>query len=455
MTKKPCTIVVIDDDPSVLDSISEMLTLADYDVETLTTPYKLPKIIREKMVCTIILDVMIPGYDGLEILKKHLESNPEIPVIMISGKSTITIAVRAVKMGAYDFLEKAVNGEYLIGILKHSVQKYLDHQAYQLLLDKIIEDMSIIGQSAAIKRVISRIGVLAKTNMKVLILGETGTGKELVAKALHYGSERADMPYVKVNCAAIPSELMESELFGYVKGAFTGAHAEKIGKFALADGGTIFLDEIGDLSLPLQAKLLRVLQDGELEVLGSTTPKKVDVRILSATNKDLNELIKQKLFREDLFHRLNVGSIAIPPLRDRKDDIPLLMTHFFRMYAEEYNRPAIQPDRAMLSLLSQYNWPGNVRELKNLAQKLVIYSSNNEITEPLIRELLESGNNPFDRPIQIDGELALTEAENQFEKDYLLKILNENDWNILKTSRILKIDRSNLYRKLKKHGIQR
>jgi len=399
--------------------------------------------------------VMIPGYNGLDILKEQVNNYPEIPVIMISGESTIDIAVRALKTGAYDFIEKPLNGDRLITVIKNAVQKYLDQQAYRQLLDQIITDTPIIGESKGTRRVISEIGILAKSDAKILILGETGTGKELVAKALHYSSNRADKPYIKINCAAIPSELLESELFGHLKGAFTNAYAEKKGKFTLADQGTIFLDEIGDLPIRLQSKLLRVLQESEIEVIGNPEPQKIDVRVIAATNKNLKEQIKKKLFREDLYHRLNVASIFIPPLRKRAEDIPLLMTHFLKTFAEEYNRPIIELDTIILKILIHYDWPGNIRELRNFAEKLVIYSEAREINSSFVQELLFTGNDPLSASEEIISPLVLQEAESKFEKEYILKTLNENNWNISLVSKILDIDRSNLYKKMRKHEINK
>ena len=373
-------ILAIDDDPHFLQSLQDLLDFENYEIDTVSNPLEADAFLEMADYDCILLDVKMPGMDGLSLLNDLIKKRPEIPVIMISGQSTLSIAVEAIKTGAYDFLEKGVDLDRLLITLQNALERknlFLEKQA---LLNEINEQFQIVGKSEALQRIFSEIDLIAPTDTKVLITGETGTGKELIARAIHLKSARSAKLYYKVNCAAIPETLIESTFFGHAKGSFTGAIADQRGRFEQADGGTLFLDEIAELPLAAQSKLLRVLESGEIEKIGMRAPKKVDVRIIAATNKDLKKLVREGKFREDLYHRLVVYQIEIPPLRERQDDIPVLAQHFLRLFADKYNKPLNGFSSQAIEVLKKQKWPGNVRMLSNVIEKIAIVIKQPEVS---------------------------------------------------------------------------
>jgi DNA-binding NtrC family response regulator len=392
---------------------------------------------------------------GIDVLKKALFKNPVLPVIMISGQSDIETAVQAIKEGAYDFIEKPIDPERLFVAVKNAIQRHNLQEMSDSIFRELQEQFSIIGQSNALKNIVQQIKEVTNTPAKVLILGDSGTGKELVAHAIHFNSVRKGKPYIKLNCAAIPSELLESELFGHRKGSFTGAVSDRKGKFIEADGGTLFLDEIGNMSIQLQAKLLRVLEDSEVEVIGENVPRKVDVRIISATNQNLEKMISDGLFREDLYYRLNVVKILIPPLRDRPEDILPLAYHFLKEFSNSYNKQVLAIKSQVEALLINYEWPGNVRQLRNSIEKMVLFNHTGEIGYEEAINALELGHSPnhLDSGNEDDETILLKNAVHNFERKYILLTLQKHNWKISETADALGIDRSNLFKKMRKYQL--
>ncbi|MCF7859599.1 MAG: sigma-54 dependent transcriptional regulator [Candidatus Cloacimonetes bacterium] len=444
-------IIAIDDDEHLLASLRKLLARKKYDVTTLTNPINLIKVLMSDTFHAVLLDVKIPGHNGLEILRKISAYDPSLPVIMISGESTISVAVDALKKGAYDFLEKPVDPEKLFVCLNNALKKKELVDQNEALISELADKHEIIAESKQMKQLLNQAYNVAQTDAKVLIYGESGTGKELIAKSIHYHSKRKGKPFISLNCAAIPSELLESELFGHRKGTFTGADKDRVGKFQAAEGGTLFLDEIGDMSLSLQSKLLRALEASEIEIIGENSPVKIDVRIISATNKNLLELIDDNKFRMDLYHRLNVIKLVIPPLRDRTDDIIPIANHFIKRYSHEYNKRVSKLSRQVEGVLLNQKFPGNVRELRNIIEKLVIFSNGDEIS---IDEVLNSLENLSGSKISDGVSTDLKLAMENYEKDLIYHTLSKNNWRINETSNALGIDRTNLFRKMKKYDIE-
>lgn len=444
-------ILVVDDDENLLKSIKKILSLENYIVDTLSNPLKIDNYLESKNYHCIMLDVRMPVMSGIDVLKKSLYSNPAIPIIMISGQSDIETAVKAIKEGAYDFIEKPIDPERLFVAVKNAIQRHNLQEMSDSISKELQEQFSIIGQSKALKNIVQQIKEVSNTPAKVLILGDSGTGKELVAHAIHFNSIRKGKPYIKLNCAAIPSELLESELFGHRKGAFTGAVSDRKGKFIEADGGTLFLDEIGNMSIQLQAKLLRVLEANEVEVIGENIPRKVDVRIISATNQNLEELISKGSFREDLYYRLNVVKICIPPLRERPEDILPLAYHFLKEFSNSYNKQVLSIKSQVEALLINFEWPGNVRQLRNAIEKMVLFNHSGEIGyEEAINALeMDQSSHSGDE----EDTLLLKNAVHNFERKYILVILQKHSWKISETADALGIDRSNLFKKMRKYGL--
>ncbi len=441
------TVFVVDDEESIRETLKGILEDEGYDVITVSSGEKALDLFNDSSPDIILMDVWMPGMDGLETLKQIREKNRNVSVIMISGHSNIETAVHATRLGAYDFLEKPLSLEKVLIIISRALEKQKLEKENRELKTSISRQWEIIGENPSITALKEKIRKAATSQGRIIIFGESGTGKELVARALHYASDRKDKNFIEVNCAAIPHELIESELFGHEKGSFTGAFESKKGKFELADEGTLFLDEIGDMSLATQAKLLRVIETQEFQRVGGSKKIKVDVRIIAATNKDLEEEIKKTNFREDLYFRLNVVPIYVPPLRERKDDIPLLVEHFLRLFAEQYGQRPKTVSKTTLRSLMEYDWPGNVRELKNTIERFVIMHTSDAID---VKEI------PSFRSVKTDYSSfkTLREAREQFEKDFILKKLQENNWNVSKTSEELEIERSNLHRKIKSLGIE-
>ena len=442
-------ILVVDDEAGIRESLSSILSDEGYQVESAESAEKALERAARGDLEVILLDVWLPGMDGLEALSR-LQAIPHPPaVIMISGHGSIETAVRATKLGAFDFVEKPLSLERIIVLVRNAVQQRRLEDENQSLRSELGHRYQVIGESVPMKALRQQIAVTGPTNGRVLIYGESGTGKELVARALHAASLRSKGPFVEVNCAAIPEELIESELFGHIKGSFTGASEDKTGKFQSADGGTLFLDEVGDMSLRAQAKVLRVLEEQRFEPVGSNQTVRVDVRVIAATNKDLDKEIARGAFRQDLFYRLNVIPFFVPPLRDRIADIPILVRHFLNEFSSEYGKKTRELSETALEILMRYPWPGNVRELKNLVERLVIVCPQARI-EPhhlppeLFRGVSETLHQPYG---------TLHEARSAYEREFILRKLQENRWNMTQTAGALGLERSHLYRKMKSLGI--
>jgi two-component system nitrogen regulation response regulator NtrX len=447
-------ILVVDDEAAIRDSMRMILEYEGYDcLLAATGPDGLGLADREDPDL-VFLDIKMPGMDGLEVLDRLKAQHEALPVVMISGHGTVSTAVEATKRGAFDFIEKPLSSERVLVTVRNAIdQQRLSSEVRQLKrFDELRHEM--IGQSHALAEIMEAIRRAAPTNATVLILGESGAGKELVARAIHRNSQRSRERFVQVNCAAIPEELIESELFGHEKGSFTGATEKQVGKFEQADRGTIFLDEVGDMSAKTQAKVLRVLQEGEVERLGSARTLKVDVRVIAATNKDLEAEIEKGTFREDLYFRLSVIPIRVAPLRERKEDIPLLVKHFADQFSRENNFKARRFTQAGLELMQQHRWKGNIRELRNTVERLVIMAPGETIDAPDVRNVLKlevRSANGAEAPRQKPG--TLREFKEAAERAFLVDKLRENGWNISKTAEVIGTPRSNLYKKLEQYGI--
>lgn len=447
------TILVIDDEKSVRDAVKMILAYEKYEVALAEDGTKGLSILDAEPIDAVLLDVKMPGIDGIEILQTIKLRFTDLPVIMISGHGTIDTAVEATKLGAFDFLSKPLDRDKLLITVRNALgQKNLTSEVKQIRA-KLEEKDKILGASPKIKEILTLINRIAPTDSRILITGENGTGKELVARAIHRGSKRVDKLMVEVNCAAIPHDLIESELFGHEKGSFTGATAQRIGKFEQADGGTIFLDEVGDMSLAAQAKVLRVLEEGKVERVGGNRLIPSDVRVIAATNKILLEEIKKGNFREDLYHRLNVIPIHVPSLRERREDIPILA----KAFAEDIcSRNGFAPkkisDRA-LDYLTGLGWSGNVRELRNIIERLVIMTTGNTIEVDALETIGSTKGGALDDIISTSH--TFQEFKDRSEAVYIKRLLDLHKWNISKTAEALDIERSHLYSKMKKYGLER
>ncbi len=445
------SILIIDDEESIRQSLTGILQDEGYRPLIAGSGEEGLKRLREESPDLILLDIWMPGIDGLETLRLIREEAPEQMVIMMSGHGSIETAVKATKLGAHDFIEKPLSLEKVLLSVENAFKVSQLVQENRTLRQKMAKDLDMIGQSETIRSLKKQIAIAAPTSGWVLITGENGTGKELVARATHNLSHRKDKPFVEVNCAAIPEELIESELFGHEKGAFTGATTQRKGKFDQAHEGTLFLDEIGDMSLKTQAKILRILQERRFERVGGNRPIEVDVRVIAATNKDLEEEIEQGNFRQDLYYRLNVLPFHVPPLRERQEDIPLLIEHFLAHFCQHEGRPVKSIADDALAILMNYAWPGNVRELKNLVERLVIMVPEDTILRDHLPESVQAST----PSTAVSAEAAtLKEAREQFEKDFLRQKLTEFEGNISRTAEAIDMERSNLHRKLKAFGIE-
>jgi two-component system, NtrC family, nitrogen regulation response regulator NtrX len=438
-------VLVIDDDARARNTLIDILTEEHYSVLPAEDGETALKLIKANNLNVVLLDLVLPDINGLEVLKQIKKSKPTIPVIIISGYGTIKDAVAATKEGAYDFLEKSnFDKNKFILLIKRAAEKERIEKQVSILKEELLKKYQMVGISKPIRRVFELIEDTATKKVGILITGESGVGKELVARAIHNRSERKDKTFIKINCAAIPKELIESELFGYEKGAFTDAKLQKKGKLEMADAGSLFLDEIGDMSMSAQSKLLHFIQDGVFERLGSTETHIVDVRIIAATNKNLENEINELRFREDLFYRLNVVHIHIPPLRERLEDIPVLAEHFLDTVCEEYGVPQKSLTTDAVDFLKRQNWKGNIRELRNVIERSVILIRSIKINSNDLIKVMEID----DSKIKSDSK-PLKDARDDFERDYILKMLNKYNWNLRRVSQILNIDRSHLYRKMK------
>ena len=445
------TVLVVDDEAGVRSALSGVLRDEGYAVDAVESGEACLDRVMRAPYDVIVLDIWLPGIDGLATLDRLRERHVDAPVVMISGHGNIESAVRAIKMGAFDFVEKPLSLEKTVLVIGNAVRQRRLEAENRALRAHVDRRLTMVGESYAMAQLREQVAMAAPTNGRVLIFGENGTGKELVARSIHSLSRRRTGPFVEVNCAAIPEELIESELFGHLKGAFTGAVSDRRGKFEVADGGTLFLDEIGDMSLKTQAKVLRALQEQVVEPVGGTNQVKVDVRILAATNKDLPVEIRAGRFREDLYFRLNVIPIFVPPLRDRDADIPLLAEHFMSELAREYGRRPKKLDPGAAVGLRNYRWPGNVRELRNVIERLMIMVPGDTIAaadlaflDGAVTAVMDAEGVPV---------VSLHDARERFERDYILRALAVQQGNISRTAELLGVERSNLYRKMRAFGI--
>jgi two-component system nitrogen regulation response regulator NtrX len=444
------TILIVDDDKSVRESLKMILEYDRYEVEFAENGEQGLQKLDHLPVDVVLLDVKMSGMDGIEVLTKIRQKNERLPVVMISGHGTIETAVEATKLGAFDFLSKPLDRDKLLVTIRNAIQQAKLSEDYERLQESVEGKRRIIGESEKIKEILAVINQVAPTDARVLITGENGTGKELIAHAIHRASKRNAKQFVEVNCAAIPSEMIESELFGHEKGSFTGATAQRIGKFEQADGGTLFLDEIGDMSLQAQAKVLRALEEGKIERVGGSKLISVDVRVLSATNKKLDEEISKGNFRNDLFHRLNVIPIHAPALREHRDDIPILVQSFIDDVCSRNGiaRKAISSDA--INILLQRDWPGNVRELKNAVERLVILSHGTSI-DITVLDAFGSTSGVDLGSLDVSG--TFQEFKERAEAAFIKKQLEIHKWNITQTAEAMEIQRSHLYTKMNRYGL--
>ena len=453
------SILIVDDEEAIRTSLRSILEDEGYQVAVASSGHDALKICGIDPPDLMILDIWMPEMDGLETLRRVKEFMPATQVMMMSGHGSIETAVKAIKLGAYDYIEKPLSLENVTLRVKHALAQYRLEQENRALRTKVQQKFELVGQSPSMQRMRQLIVTAGPTNSRVLIGGENGTGKELVARAIHMHSPRAEHPFVAVNCAAIPETLIESELFGHEKGAFTGATAMKRGQFEQADGGTLFLDEIGDMSLNTQAKVLRALQEQQFTRVGGTKLMKVDVRVLAASNKDLEKEISRGQFREDLFYRLNVVPILVPPLRERREDIPALVSHFMKQHVQEQGLRMKEVSPEAMAVLQHYDWPGNIRELRNLIERLMIMVPGPVIDEAQAAMALQgrtagtpgaaNTGTQSATPLLAKPYDSLRDARNAFEKEYIGRKLRDHHWNISRTAEDLKIERSHLHRKIK------
>ncbi len=448
-------LLIVDDEKGIRDALAQVFEYEGQEVRVAEDGPDALLVANTFQPDLVFLDVKMPGMDGLEVLARLGDESPGSLVIMISGHGTIETALEATRRGAYDFLEKPLDTDRLLVTFRRALELKGLTESMAELRSQVESRYEIVGNSLPIRRVLERIEKVAATDARILISGENGTGKELVARAIHRLSSRSDTVFIEVNCAAIPSELIESELFGHLRGSFTGAFADRAGKFEQANGGTLFLDEIGDMSRDAQAKVLRVLEQGVLTRIGGSEAVEVDVRVLSATNKNLEQEIEDGGFREDLFYRLNVVPIRVPSLRERQEDIPMLVTHFSEgMVAREGSAPRVFSDAAM-ERLKTLTWPGNVRELRNTVERLLILTDGSEITSDDVDLLTISRARSVDPGRELLALDNFSAFKEEAERAYIVGKLRANDWNVAETARRIEMPRSNLYKKIEKYGLVR
>ena len=451
------TILIVDDEEGIRSALAGILEDEGYRTVSAGDGVEALATCKRELPGLVLLDIWMPRMDGLETLKCLKELYPSLNVIMMSGHGTIETAVKSTKLGAYDFIEKPLSLEKVVVTVENALAMTRLKEENASLRGLVLQSHEMIGASASMLRLKEQIQMVAPTNASVLITGENGTGKELVARSVHFHSLRRDKPFIEINCAAIPEELIESELFGHERGAFTGAVSQKKGKFDLADGGTLFLDEIGDMSLKTQAKVLRILQERKFERVGGTRTLEVDVRIVAATNKLLEEEIRNGSFREDLFYRLNVVPFKVPALRERRDDVPLLAGYFLDAFCRREGRELKLIVPEAMEAMQRCDWPGNVRELKNIVERLVIMTPGGTITKNHLPDYFgaevngrEAGGGRLDSVLELS---SLREAREEFEKEFIIQKLEEHDWNVSRTAEAIELERSNLHRKIKSYGI--
>ncbi|HUR95578.1 MAG TPA: sigma-54 dependent transcriptional regulator [Gemmatimonadales bacterium] len=447
-------VLIVDDEAGIRQALKQVLEYEDLEVRVAASGGEAITVYTEFRPHLVFLDVKMAGLDGLETLTRLRGLDSRAQIVMISGHGTIATAVEATQRGAFDFLEKPLDTDRLLLTVRNALAHAELVGENARLREAAESRYQMVGESPALHAVRELIAKVGPTAARVLITGENGTGKELVARGLHEASPRRDRAFVEVNCAAIPSELIESELFGHMKGSFTGAFADRAGKFEQADGGTLFLDEVGDMSLPAQAKLLRVLQEGVVSRIGGSKPIQVDVRVLAATNKDIDGEIAEQRFREDLLYRLNVVPIEVPPLRERVEDIPALVTHFAERLSGSAGVPGKRFDAEAVGRLQARPWPGNIRELRNAVERALILAPGKVVTASDIDRLLPGGENGMVAP-PAGGPPTFETFRQEAEKSFLVQRLREHDWNVSETARALKMPRSNLYKKIERYGLTR
>jgi two-component system, NtrC family, nitrogen regulation response regulator NtrX len=448
-------ILVVDDEASVRSVLRQLFAYEGHAVEVAASGGEALRSLAEDGADAVFLDVKMPGEDGLDALAEIRERHPAVQVVMISGHGTIDTAVEATRRGAFDFLQKPLDTDRLLVTLRNMLDRKGLEESVEALRSEVESRHQIVGRSPAIRGVLDRVEKVAPTDARVLITGENGTGKELVARALHRLSRRSEKAFVEVNCAAIPSELIESELFGHMKGSFTGAVQDRAGTFEQADGGTLFLDEIGDMSLAAQAKVLRALEEGKVMRVGGQKVHSVDVRIIAATNKDLSLEIEENRFREDLFYRLNVVPVVVPALRDRREDIPLLVRYFADQMAARERIPTRTFTDEAVELLARRDWPGNVRELRNTVERLLILAAGDIVTEADVGLLTSGGSESAGIGMGLTASGTFQDFRDQAERAFLLQRLRDHDWNVSETARAIEMPRSNLYKRIERFGLTR
>lgn len=447
------SVLIIDDEIQICESIKMILEYEGYDVDFTTSANEGLEKFVSKDFAAVFLDIQMPEMNGFEVLKKIKEQKPSASVIIISAHGSVENAIKATRLGAFDFLEKPIDRDKLLISVRNATESASLKEENEEIKKVWVGDGDILGKSKPIQNILQMIDKVAPLDTRVLITGENGTGKELVARAIHKKSERKDKFFVEVNCAAIPNELIESELFGHEKGSFTGAVQQRIGRFELANKGTLFLDEVGDMSLQAQAKVLRAIEDGKIERVGGGKKIDVDVRLIAATNKNLKEEIEKGTFREDLYHRLNVIPIHVPPLRERSEDIPILVEKFANDISIKHKKPLTKFSDEALQILKNQSWTGNVRELRNIVERIIIIIDKKEISAKDIDFMFAGSKQSVDD--LVDTSNSFQEFKEKAERVFILKQLNANDWNISKTAEILDIQRSHLYNKMKKYGIEK
>ncbi|MCH7973804.1 MAG: sigma-54-dependent Fis family transcriptional regulator [Bacteroidetes bacterium] len=447
------SILIIDDEIGICESVKLILDYEGYETDYATSGKEGLEKLNENEYSALLLDIQMPEMNGFEVLKKVKNQFPFISVIIISAHGSLENAIKATKLGAYDFIEKPIDREKLVISTRNAVDKSALLEENVEIKKSLLGDGLILGKSNIIKDILLMIEKVAPLDTRVLISGENGTGKELVARAIHNQSKRKDKPFIEVNCAAIPNELIESELFGHEKGSFTGASQQRIGRFELAKNGTLFLDEVGDMSPQAQAKVLRAIEGGKIERVGSGKKIEVDVRIIAATNKNLKEEIAKENFREDLYHRLNVIPIFVPPLRDRVEDIPILINHFVNDITSRYNKPLVKFAKDAIELLQSQKWSGNIRELRNVIERVIIIIDKQFVDKNDLHFLFPEVTSSVDDLMLKSN--TFQDFKEKTERAFILKQLNNNNWNISKTAKQLDIQRSHLYNKIKKYGIEK
>lgn len=460
------TILIVDDEESICQALGGILTDEGYEVMKAGSGEEALRLIEDEQPNLVLLDIWLPEMDGIEVLKSIKSSYPQVQVVMMSGHGTIETAVRATRLGAFDFIEKPLSLEKVILVVNHALDFVRLEEENLLLRQKVSHEYELTGNSSVITELKEMIDIVAPTNAWILIMGENGTGKELVARSLHHQSRRSQKPFVEVNCAAIPEDLIESELFGHERGSFTGATAKRRGKFEMAHEGTIFLDEVADMSLKAQAKVLRILQEKRFERVGGSRLIQTDVRVLAATNKDLEKEMNEGRFRQDLFYRLNVIPLRVPPLRDRKEDIPLLVDRLLNDFARREGEAPKSVTNDVIAALMNHNWPGNVRELKNVVERLIIMTPADVISRVDLLPEMGRVEDPAEKgapcpaksnDISAEREEASAEsfrmAKQDFERQYILRRLREFGGNISKTAEAMGIERSHLHKKIRGFGI--